>query len=372
MATTVLALVMVASAGPDQIVGGAAQGQALGGQIQVSKRLSQEHAFDVAWSPDGRLLAVALGTDGYALWDAVAGRKLRDLRGEYERKSDHPPLFTPDGKHVIVEPIRFMDGDANAVALAFWNVETGAIDGGIRAPKRPEAYAVSVAARRLAVLFPRDQVAIYEASTWQRVASWSANPGGLVAFDMDPEGKIVAVGGIRQGPYQGEARGLIWIHDAATGRLMTTIDGAAQSNVRRLGFLGRGTLIASVSQEISLRNQQTGRAESVRDADPVRVWDVATGERVWSLGARFGSAESMVASADGRFLGLAGGAAGVGEESHYWIWDSRTGREVGELHDAGTYFGGSAFSPDGLRLAIAHARVRGNPFEILIVDLAGR
>src|SRR5262249_16873152 len=75
----------------------------------------QDAVLDVAWSPDGRVLA----TCGYdrliKLWDAATGKELRTLKDHSD--SVYGVTFSPDG--------RLLASASADRAVKVWNVATG-------------------------------------------------------------------------------------------------------------------------------------------------------------------------------------------------------------------------------------------------------
>jgi WD40 repeat protein len=71
-------------------------------------------AFQVAFSPDGKRLAVGANENGVYLLDAQTGRKVHELRGA--AGGDQDVAFSPDGRRLL------SCGDE---MMNLWDLETG-------------------------------------------------------------------------------------------------------------------------------------------------------------------------------------------------------------------------------------------------------
>jgi predicted esterase len=90
----------------------------------------------------------------------------------------------------------------------------------------------------------------------------------------------------------------------------------------------------------------------------VKVWDGASGQILLSLPEdQWQQVTRIALSPDGRRLALAGTCPGkMGVQSFVTIYNVDSGREVDRLTEAGEWFTGLAFSPDGGRLAAVGGR----------------
>lgn len=347
-------------------VGGAcvsSSGQTVEGQLRIVKRLPIRQAADIAWSRDGRYLAVdRWTTGGYGAWDMVAGRMVRELAGEFAQVGGGRELvFAPDSKHVVVSPPRHpkVMTEAGLPELALWNVETGAIDatiagvagrGGIGTVGE-DTFTVSTASERMAILFLDDRIVVYDTRTWQLITTIQGEPRtGSIA--LSPSGHLVAVGG------SDGIVGVIWIYDAATGTLLNTIERAHNNLVRSISFVGDDRLASTTFERLK------------PDPDPVRVWDVRTGAKIASFVEVFDNGD-VLASPDGRLLALVTFLAETRSTppSVLVVWDVDTGRRIGSLRaNQRTAFRSIAFGPDSRSIAMNHWR-DGDPIEVLIVEV---
>ena len=332
---------------------GAATAQTVSGDLRIVKRLDVGHVSVLAWSPDGRHIAVGAGIDT-SVWDVDSGRRVRVLSGAPWRLGSARALaFAPDGKHLIVQagPVPGRRGGSPGPGLAFgvWNIETGAMDGTFAGPvdasNRPYGLVhFAVGGGRLAVLFEnylngiaRGQVVVYDARTFEQLSAWATASYGGGEVAIDASGEQVAVTAAQE----------LWVYDALSGRVLSR--GTQTKSIGYLGFVGSNRIA-------------TGPASLLNDNDPALLWDAATGKQLLGFRGSFGNAHGMSTSESAGLVSLSGGGL-----RQFWVWETPTGREVGHLAGTDTFFAESVFSPDGRRVAVDHVRVRGGSIELLIV-----
>src|SRR5262249_12401300 len=77
-----------------------------------------DKVFDMAFSPDGRLLASASADRTVRLWEVATGREMAVLRGH--ENSVWPVVFSPDGR-------RLASTDRDDRAVRLWDPTAGAL-----------------------------------------------------------------------------------------------------------------------------------------------------------------------------------------------------------------------------------------------------
>jgi len=180
-----------------------------------------------------------------------------------------------------------------------------------------------------------------------------------VAFS--PDGKQIV---------SGHGSGEIKVWDASTGKQLKTLE-AHKNSVDSIAFGPDGRRMASAGYEVklwdttywtepkSLSDPETGTPDSIGMescvafspdgkriasaggwAPQIKVWDVVTGQRIWSIRGHDFWAYSVSFSPDGKLLASGG-------DNHVKLWDAATGSHVMTLrgHEAMVY--SVAFSPDG-------------------------
>jgi WD40 repeat protein len=153
-----------------------------------------------------------------------------------------------------------------------------------------------------------------------------------------------------QGGYRGRPTGKIWIYDVRTGKNVRIIEEAHADTVRHLAFADGDKQVISVADQYvrTRRNEVTEQPELLRDGDPVRIWDIATGAKIASFTIASGGAKSLAVGLNGQLIILGAGTAIRGIPSEYIIWDKQSGTQIANI-EGSAY--GAAFSPDGCCVA---------------------
>jgi WD40 repeat protein/tRNA A-37 threonylcarbamoyl transferase component Bud32 len=265
---------------------------------------------NVAYSPDGRLLASSDEAGEVRVWDMPGGtlRYVLPVRGP----KVHALTFSPDGKSLLTGAV--VDegpGDINV-----WEAKTGKPDGVLKGHTKG-ANEVSFgpggqtlvsagwdATVRVWDFAARREVRVIPAPDGQWIRSVVLSAGGKVAVGGGENGKVFLLG--------------------LDGKLVKAFDTSAGP----VCFSPDGRLLAGTTWRQGL----------------VTVWDVNSGERVGAWRAHEGLANGVQFSRDGRVLATAGSDGAVR------FWDVATQRQLSELRQEGDAYQ-LAFSPDGQSLA---------------------
>ncbi len=272
-------------------------------------RGNRKGIYSIAFSPDGRRLAVANEDGTIGLLDVQTGAELLTLPGHTQRAFS--VAYHPDGKHLASagadRTVRVWDlTTCREVFSRGGHAETAAADD----------VAFSPDGRLLAAGAEGGIMTLWDAADGRKLHDLPGHkqPASSVAFS--PNSRVLASASLG-----GDL--LIW--DTATGRLLKSLQGPPIVGV---AFHPDGRSVATASY---------GRV--------VQVWDVSTGERR-TIGGHTGIVNGVAFSPDGRRLASIGG-----EDKIVKLWDVDTGREVLNLRGHDYLCRCVAFSRDGERLA---------------------
>ncbi len=349
--------------------------------LPVGERIAMSGGgFDLAFHPNGRLLAIPSSGNRIQVWDASGGgeRPLWTLHGHTGRVLSL--AFSPDGGRLASTS---EDG-----TVCLWDIpgpgEAGVSTptGGVLTPslilrdhkERVIGVAFSPDGQRLASasgdIDRAGEVKVWDAASGQLLFSFLGQkvPNPVVHFAFSPDGHRLAAGG---------AENTVKVWDLATGQAIHTLWGHTEP-VLHVAFSPDGRRLVSAGRERVVKVWHLRDAERGVSTPPwtlsdfstsvwamalspdgsrlavggpkadgnVRVYDMITGKLLDTLMGDF-RVVSVAFSPDGRRLAAAGGDRIVR------LWDMTTGHEVLSLRGHDEAVGRVLFSPDGQRLASA-------------------
>ncbi|HSR33492.1 MAG TPA: WD40 repeat domain-containing protein, partial [Anaerolineae bacterium] len=300
---------------------------------------------DMAFSPDGLLLATSTGAPTVMVWTVSPEGAQEALRLEGHTDIVFGLAFSPDGRSLATGSD---DGTAR-----IWDIspsgnqeiltQAGHSDWFRRVDYSPDGA-------RLATTNGNGQAIILDAGTGETLLTF-AHPEGLVSEAVfSPDGTLLATAG-------DDNTARVW--DAKDGRELLTLAGHAEgppvggmfSGIRAVAFSPDGKLLASAGVD--------GQA---------RLWDVESGESIMALQVHpDGIGVTRLAfSPDGRRLAAASDAHPVegnpeGGQPLVKVWDLASGQELYTVTGLPNRSWALTFSPDGSRLVV--------PFEGKAVNL---
>ncbi len=271
---------------------------------------TDDKIYNVAWSPDGSILASVSWENSIFLYEANSKEKLRTLHGE--GVAVFGIAWSPDGSSLASgsvgdrvtiwdaasgEPLHILSGHSGSmVSTVAWSP-----DGSLLASGAEDATVI-----------------LWDAATGEQARTLHGHVREVTAITFSPDGNILA---------SGAADDTIIIWNAATGEQLHVLDKHA-SSIHGLAFSPDGSVLASGSRD-----------------DTIILWDTTTWQQLHTLEGHTLWVESVAFSPDGSLL-----ASGSMDDTVI-LWDVATGAHLRTLvgHSKGVY--GVAFSPDGSLLA---------------------
>jgi len=305
--------------------------------------------YNVAFSPDGKILASGSRDETLRLWDVATGSELRQLSRSWS--AVYSVAFSPDGKILA---------SGSYCTLRLWDVATGSELRQLSGPESEEnSVAFSPDGKILASGSWDDTVRMWDVATGRTLRQLSGHKSKVERVAFSPDSKILASGSNDR---------IVRLWDVATGRELRQLS-VRGYRVYSVAFSPDGKILAAgLDKTVRLWDVATGRelrqlsvhghwVSSVAFSpdgkilasgswdDTVRLWDVATGRALRQLSGHENSVNSVAFSPDGKIL------ASGSFDSTVRLWDVATGSELRQLSGHGSSVNSVAFSPDGKILA---------------------
>ncbi len=285
----------------------------------ANARIGKGKITDIAYSPDGTLLAVGTSI-GTWLYDAHTGAELTLLSGNTnlelahflgnrQRQLNKKPsvAFSPNGR-ILASAC----WDQN---IRFWDVQTRqhifTLLGSINSVKfSPDG--------RILGGVSYNNIELWDAKTLKHLSTLTEELSGFTVIAFSPDGITLASAKVDK---------TIQLWDLQTGLQKSRLKGHANT-VNTLAFSPDGTTLASGGF-----------------GNTIRLWDPITGKRKKTLIGHKGIVHSLAFSPDGSIL------VSGGQDNTIHLWDPKSGKHNATLNRHKGPVDVLAFSPDGLTLA---------------------
>jgi WD40 repeat protein/DNA-binding XRE family transcriptional regulator len=314
---------------------------------------------DVAYSPDGTLIA-SIGARGEVnMWDTNSGKLIRTLDGVADEVGSSI-VFSPDGSILAA---------AWVTQVTLWDIRSGEMISNLSGKSVGTTIGYNLAVgqisfspdgKRLAVANMDGVSKVWDYATQSQALSLEfeeMQPPKAIAYN--PEGSLLATGGD-----EGIVR--VWDANVGTEILTLTLGGIIHS----VSFNPAGTHLAAASENGSVKVWEAktgvqvvslprlsglydiafladGRFATAGQDGTVRVWDSETGQQLLILAGSTSTVISLAGSPDGKRI-----ASGAYDGS-LRIWDTDPGRELLTIPGHAGIVWNAAYSPDGSRIASA-------------------
>jgi WD40 repeat protein len=284
----------------------------------------QQDVHDVAFSPDGQLLASREGNNEVRLRSTQTGKVLK----EFETQA-WGLRFEPNS-HLLL-----MWGDVNSrdTFIDAYDIVTDKKMRKLEIPdERVGVLAISLDGKYLALTADApNAVQLRDASSGAVWQVFTATVSYVTGAAFSPDGRFLAAASAE--PYEDmkQTDNSIWLWDLASGELLREFGAAGgYPFAGEVAFSPDGTLLVVASH---------GQQE-------VQIWDPTSGKLLHTLE---GGGSTVAFSPDGRLL--ASGDLYIDGENTVHLWDTCTGQQLQVLkgHTMGAV--NVAFSPDGRLLA---------------------
>ena len=262
----------------------------------------------IAWSPDGQTLASGSNDNEVILWDVQSGEKLRTLAGHTSLVSS--VAWSPDGQTlasgswdntVILwdaqsgEKLRTLAGHTSYVYSVDWS---------------PDGHTLASGGYGTVIL--------WDVQSGEKLHTLAGHTDYVRSVAWSPDGKTLA---------SGSADNTVILWDAQSGEELRTLAGHTRS-VNSVAWSPDGQTLASGSYD-----------------DTIILWDAQSGEKLRTLAGHTSSVNSVAWSPDG--LTLASG----GYDNEVILWDAQSGEKLRTLVGHTYWVYSVAWSPDGKTLA---------------------
>jgi len=262
-----------------------------------------DQLIGLTYAPDGKTLVSAGLDHTIRIWDPNSGKEIQQWNCNTSVRSI---AFSPDGKTLATSDLKI---------VRLWDLSTGAERGTITGHNgRISCLAFSPDHKHLASASAEDEtVRIWELATATELSRMASEKDNVYRLLFSPDGKGLLTGG---------SDGVLHWWETTTGKEVKQFVGPKQN--------GPVPSIAIADDGKTLFSGDTS----------IRAWDVATAKELRVLGKHGDCVGAMALSPNGKVLATAG-------DNAVRLWDTETAKEIRFADGHETSIGCSGFTPDG-------------------------
>lgn len=339
-----------------------------GGMVNLETVIKISHPVQlVAWNPDGKHVAVTGRSEEISVWDIEKRQLVMSLRKPTSGRS--AIAYSPDGRYLA----------SGAGVISIWDAKTGVFLRDIVGPyidiKRPQPIGVqsisfSPDSGTIAVTYsPIDRgfaICLFESENGKLIRTIESEGLTNTGVVFSRNGKQLF--GTRyyfSGARDQRGAPVTYLDENTEINVWDALSGQKKSVIKNVHVRAPWAFAASPDSGIfatgswtgaiqSTRNRKTGEFHTIKNNDPIRLWDARTGQLHRELPVS-SYVTSLAFSPDGDFLVSCQGADPATHDP-IWLWRISTGKLIQKINFSRNQHNDTptcVFSPDGTRMAAA-------------------
>jgi len=273
---------------------------------------NKEYNACIAFSPDGKTLAIGSGNGGISLWDMQNQKQI----GSIPDGQGYFIAFSPDGKILAIT------GEWDKT-IHLWDIQKLEQIGMLKVVA-DYTYNIAFASdgkTLVSVDNSNDPIRLWDIQTQKQIGVLKGNKDPIYRIAVSSDGKLVTAGG-----NENEGELLIW--DIQEQKLIGSLNGH-RSAVYSIGFSSDGKTLASGSY----------------DDQTIRLWNIQEQKQITLIQGNKGDGYKIALKPDGRTV-----ASLNTDGQAVRFWDVQEQKQTGII-DGFSYYPLVAFSPDSKTLA---------------------